>query len=260
MLRRGGSTVDAAIAAAAAGCVVHPSSCGIGGGGFALIRLANGQALALDFRERAPAAATSDRFYDHGQPRPERLRRGGLAVGVPGEVAGWFALHRQFGRLGLPELLAPAVRIARDGFPLADAPHLREQIERQRQLLAADPGLRAVFLDRDGAAPGPSFRVVQRDLARTLERIGTDGAGAFYGGKVAAAIVSAVQRSGGVLDARALATYQPIWRTPLRGALRGRTVITFPPPGSGGVLLEALGILERTGPAGSFPSYRRLAA
>jgi gamma-glutamyltranspeptidase / glutathione hydrolase len=260
MLRAGGSAVDAAIAAAATGCVAHASSCGIGGGGFALVRLANGDMFALDFRERAPSGATPDHFFENGQPRPERLRRGGLAVGVPGEVAGWFALHRQFGRLGLPEVLTPAIRLAREGFPLADAPHLREQIERGQTLLAADPGLRATFLDRDGAVPGPSFRVVQRDLARTLERIATDGAGAFYGGKVAAAIVTAVRRSGGVLDARDLATYQPVWRTPLLGALRGRTVVTFPPPGSGGVLLEALGILERAEPAGSTPSYRRLAA
>ena len=248
ILRRGGTAVDAAIAAAAAGCVVHPSSCGIGGGGFALIRLASGQALALDFRERAPAGATSDRFYDHGQPRPERLRRGGLAVGVPGEVAGWETLHAAFGRLPLTEVLAPAIRLARDGFVLDDAPHLRQQIERQRDLLAADPGLRAILLTADGQPPGPGFRVVQRDLANTLQAIATQGATAFYRGPVAAALLAAVRRQGGVLDAADLAAYRPQWREPLVGSTRGRTIITFPPPGSGGVVLEALGILAREKP------------
>src|SRR5262245_19427827 len=166
MLRRGGSAVDAAIAAAAAGCVVHPSSCGIGGGGFALIRLGSGQALALDFRERAPAATMSDRFYYHGQPRPEPPQHRGPPLGVPGDAAGWETLHAAFGRLPLTDVLAPAFRLARDGFALDDAPHLRQQIERQRDLLVADPGLRATLLTRDGQPPGPGFRVVQRDLAR----------------------------------------------------------------------------------------------
>jgi len=263
VLRRGGTAVDAAIAAAAAGCAVHPSSCGVGGGGFALIRLADGDTLALDFRERAPGSATLDRFFDHGQPRPERLRRGGLAVAVPGEVAGWMALYAAFGRLPLSDVLAPAIRLARDGFALDDAPHLREQIERQRELLAADPGLRAVFLAPGGQTPGPGFRIVQRDLARTLEAVAAHGAAAFYQGPVAAAVVAAVRAHGGVLDAADLAAYRPQWRQPLVGSVRGRTVITFPPPGSGGVLLEALGILGGAAPrpvdADSAPWLRLLA-
>ncbi len=259
ILRAGGSATDAAIAAAAAGCVVHPTSCGVGGGGFALVRRANGDAFALDFRERAPAGATPDRFVVNGKPRPDLLEHGGLAVGVPGEVAGWIALHAAFGRLPLPDLLAPAVRLAREGFQLDDAPHLRAQIERQQKMLAADPGLRSVFLARDGGVPGPTFRVVQPDLARTIERVGARGAGDFYAGPTAAAIVSAVRRAGGVLDARDLSTYVPVWRQPLIAPLGERTVITFPPPGSGGVVLEALGILERAEASAGPPSYRRLA-
>jgi len=247
VLRRGGSAVDATIAAAATGCVVHPSSCGVGGGGFALVRLAGGETFALDFRERAPAGATPDRFLDGGQPRPERLRRGGLAVAVPGEVAGWAALHASFGRLALADVLAPAIRLARGGFSLDESPHLRQQIERQRDLLAADPGLCAVLLSADGRAPGAGFRIVQRDLARTLEAIGTRGAGAFYGGRVAEAVVATVRGKGGVLDARDLAAYQPQWRTPLVAPVLGRTVIALPPPGSGGVVLEALGMFEHGG-------------
>ncbi len=259
LLRHGGSVVDAAIAAAAAGCVVHPSSCGVGGGGFGLVRLATGDAGALDFRERAPAGAGPERFLDGGQPRPERLRRGGLAVGVPGEVAGWTELHRRFGRRALADVLAPAVRLARDGFALDDAPFLRQQIERHRDLLAADPGLRAVFLARDGKPPGSGFRVVQRDLAETLERVGEHGAAAFYGGRVAAAVVAAVRRAGGVLEAGDLATYATVWRAPLVAPVRGRSVVTFPPPGSGGVVLEALGILARAHPADDAAWYRLLA-
>ncbi len=260
VLRRGGSAADAAIAAAAAGCVVHPSSCGVGGGGFALVRLDDGEAIALDFREQAPVAATPDRFLERGQPRPERLRRGGLAVAVPGEAAGWAALHGRFGRLPLTDVLAPAVRLARDGFALAEAPHLRTQIERQRDLLAADPGLRAVFLTGDGGLPGADFRIVQRDLAGTLEAIGAAGPSAFYAGPVARAIVSTVRHHGGILHARDLAAYRPRWRAPLVAAARDRVVITFPPPGSGGIVLEALGLLSRDDAAVNLTWFRGLAA
>src|SRR5262249_32542192 len=214
--------------AAATGCVVHASSCGVGGGGFAIGRLAGGSTFVLDFREQAPGGATQDRYVDNGVPHPERLQHGGLAVAVPGEAAGWEALHARYGRLPLPQGLAPAVQLARDGFALDDAPHLREQIERSRALLEADPGLRAVFLQPDGQVPGPGFRVVQPDLARTLEAIAAHGAGAFYSGPVAAAIVAAVQARGGVLTARDLTDYRVRWRTPLVGSYRGRTLITFP--------------------------------
>lgn len=257
VLRRGGSAVDAAIAAAAAGCVVHPSSCGIGGGGFALIRLAGGEAYALDFRERAPGAATPDRFFDQGQPRPERLRRGGLAVAVPGEVAGWETLHAAFGTLPLADVLAPAIRLAREGFALDDSPHLRSQVEKQRELLAADPGLRAIFLTKDGQPPAPGFRIVQRDLARTLETIAAHGWNAFYRGPVADALVAAVRAHGGVLDAADLTAYRPQWRTPLLGSTHGRTLITFPPPGSGGIVLEALGSLAQEDPRTADPESAR---
>ncbi len=259
VLGRGGSVVDAAIAAAATGCVVHPSSCGVGGGGFALVRLSNGDAFALDFRERAPAGATADRYRAGDQPRPERLRRGGLAVGVPGEVAGWVTLHAAFGRLPLAEVLTSAVRLARDGFALADAPHLGEQVRRHRDLLATDPALRAVFLEAGVAVPPPAFRVVQRDLAVTLEAVGREGARAFYRGRVAGAIAKTVRRAGGVLTADDLASYAPVWRQPLVLPVRDRTVITFPPPGSGGVVLEALALVAGGTPRADVAWLRRLA-
>jgi gamma-glutamyltranspeptidase / glutathione hydrolase len=241
VLRDGGSVVDAAIATAAAVCVVHASSCGIGGGGFALVRTADGRTAALDYRETAPAGATPDRFLRDGKPDPGLTRSGGLAVAVPGEVAGWVALHARYGRLALRDVLAPAVRLARQGFLLADTPHLRQQIERNASLLRADPGLRAVFLDADGNPPGPADRVVQTDLAATLERIGRRGLDGFVA--TAASIASVVRNRGGVLTAEDLKAYRPRWRDPLEGAYRGRRVVTFPPPGSGGVVLEILGIL-----------------
>jgi gamma-glutamyltranspeptidase/glutathione hydrolase len=241
VLRAGGSAVDAAIAAAAAICVVHASSCGIGGGGFALVRGADGRVAALDYREVAPAAATADRYERDGVPDPTRTRKGGLAVAVPSEVAGWAALHARYGRLPLARVLEPAVRIARDGFPLAESPHLQGQIARNAALLGADPGLRAVFLEAGADPPGPAFRIVQSDLASTLERIGRRGLDGFVA--VAASIASTVQSHGGVLTAADVRAYRPVWREPLEGTYRGHRIVTFPPPGSGGIVLEILGIL-----------------
>ena len=243
MLAAGGGAADAAIAAAAAVCVVHPSSCGLGGGGFALVHASNGHDAALDYRETAPAGATPELYRTDGKPDASKLRHGGLAIGVPGEAAGIVMLHRRFGTLPLGRVLEPAARLARVGFLLGDAPHLAREIERSRGLLAADPGLRAVFLEPDGDVPGPSFRVVQPDLARAFETLGAEGDEPFYRGAIAAAIVETVQARGGVLTAADLAGYRPVWREPLRGTFRGRRIVTFPPPGSGGIVLEVLGIL-----------------
>jgi gamma-glutamyltranspeptidase/glutathione hydrolase len=243
ILQAGGSAVDAAIATAAAVCVVHPSSCGIGGGGFALVYQAGGAAHALDFRERAPRGAVRERYLEDGTPRPERTRRGGLAVAVPGEVAGWIALHERFGSLPRPAILAPAIRLARDGFRLGDAPHLARQIERSADLLRADPGLRAVFLGPNGGVPSADFVVRNPDLARTLDSIARRGADAFYRGAIAEAIAATVQASDGVLVTADLAAYRPAWRRPLVGSFRGRRILAFPPPGSGAIVLTILGIL-----------------
>ena len=245
VLRAGGTVVDAAIAAATTACVVHPASCGIGGGGFALVRLADGSVAALDYREVAPAGLTRDRLRVDGKPSDALLRTGGLAVGVPGDVAGIAELHRRFGRLALGQDLAPAIRLARDGFRLGDAPHLRGEIERARALLAGDPGLAHTFLAPDGAVPDAEFRVLQPDLAATLETIAARGTAAFYRGPIADGIAATVATRHGVLTVADLARYRPRWRGPLRGRFRGRSVITFPPPGSGGVLLEMLGVLAR---------------
>jgi len=245
ILRAGGSVVDAAIAAAAAICVVHPSSCGIGGGGFALVHRADGSDFALDYREQAPAGARLERFAPNGHPEPALLRTGGLAVGVPGEAAGIATLHRRFGRLPLARVLEPAIRLARDGFSLDATPHLRREIERSVALLAADPGLKSIYLAPDGSPPGAGFQVVQADLARTLAAVARDGAVALQRGPLAVAIARTVRARGGVLSTADLARYRPVWRRPLHGTFRGRRIVTFPPPGSGGVVLEMLGLIQR---------------
>ncbi|HWP64562.1 MAG TPA: gamma-glutamyltransferase family protein, partial [Candidatus Limnocylindria bacterium] len=241
VLAWGGSAVDTAIATAAAVCVVHPSSCGVGGGGFALVWHA-GQAHALDFRETAPNALRPALFLDGGRPQPQRSREGGLAVGVPGEVAGWVALHERFGRLPLATVLAPAIRLARDGFALGDSPHLARQVARAAPLLRADPGLASVFLDR-GRVPAADFVVRQTDLARLLERVARERRAAFYEGATPAAIAEAVRRRGGVMRADDVRRYLPVWRRPVSMRHAGRTVVTFPPPGSGAVVLAVLGIV-----------------
>jgi len=254
ILRAGGTVVDAALAAAATVCVVHPASCGVGGGGFALVHETTGRDLALDYREVAPAAATLSRVRGGGPADATVLRRGGLAVGVPGEVAGWLALHRRLGHLPLARVLAPAIHLAGDGFLLGESPYLQREIARNVDLLAADPGLRAIFLAPDGGLPDSGFRVVQRDLAATLEAVAARGAPAVYDGPMAAAMAGTVQARGGVLTAADLAAYRPVWRTPLLARFRGRRVVTFPPPGSGGVLLEMLGLLARDDLAALGPS------
>src|SRR5438128_8209028 len=208
MLRAGGTAADAAIAAAAAVCVVHASSCGLGGGGSALVHRADGRDFALDSREVSPAGATPERFRARGKLEPALLRTGGLAVGVPGEVAGLVTLHRRFGRLPLARVLAPAVRLARDGFTLADAPHLAREIEHGQGLLAADPELRSRFLAGGASAPGPDYRIVQADLARTLEAVAAHGAHAFYRGRRGAAIAAAVRAGGGGVGGADLARHR----------------------------------------------------
>ncbi|MEW6267716.1 MAG: gamma-glutamyltransferase [Thermodesulfobacteriota bacterium] len=245
VLASGGSAVDAAIATALAVCVVHPSSCGIGGGGFMVIwDRARREALALDYREQAPALARVELYEENGAYVPARSRRGALAVGVPGEVAGLAAAHERFGRLPWRRLFAPAVRLARDGFPVSK--HLASQLQRQAQALAADPELARTYLDADGA-PWPEGAVVRAGaLAATLERIANEGPQAFYAGEVADRIVATVQAGGGVLGRDDLARYRPVWREPLEVGYRGARVFTMPPPSGGGpALVLALRTLRR---------------
>ncbi len=252
VLRRGGNAVDAAVATAFALAVTFPEAGNLGGGGFLLVRRADGQVFALDFRETAPRAIRPEHFLDaSGSPVPQRTLRGGLAVATPGTVAGLWEAHRKWGRRPWSELVTPAARLAASGFPLTE--RQSAQIAERLDDFASDPCARAIFL-RAGAAPHPGERFVQKDLARTLRRIASRGARGFYDGPVAQAVVATVRAAGGVLDEADLAAYRPVEREALVGAYRGHRVITFPPPSSGGIaLLQMLGMLEKADLAASGP-------
>jgi gamma-glutamyltranspeptidase/glutathione hydrolase len=244
ILAAGGSAVDAVIATALAVCTVHPSSCGIGGGGFLVIWDAErAEASALDFRERAPAATREALYEKDGTYIPARSRRGGLAIGVPGEIRGFAAAHTRFGRLPWAALFEPSIALARHGFPVSE--HLAKRIETVHEALAADPPLAEIFLDKAGA-PLIAGAILRRPaLARTFERIAAEGPSAYYEGPIAQAIVQAVAARGGVLTTADLARYEPLWRAPLTTRYRDAEIATMPPPSSGGIaLITALDTLS----------------
>lgn len=243
MLQRGGNAVDAAVATALAVGVLNPSSCGVGGGGFMLIYLARDQrAVALDYREVAPAAASRDMFVRDGQAVPELSRRGGLAVAVPGEAAGLAAAQRRYGTLPWATVFEPAIRYAREGFSVES--HLAAEIAQSRDALRSNRVLAGNFLHPDGSPLGRGETVRQPQLGQTLERVAAEGPAAFYRGPIAEQIVRSVHAAGGVLSETDLADYRPRWRHPVRAAHDGNVVFAMPPPSGGGVLLEMLGILR----------------
>ena len=243
ILGRGGNAIDAAIATGFALAVVDQAASGLGGGGFMIIYDARDKrAHALDFRETAPEAAHADLYARNGKPVPSLSLTGALAVAVPGEVAGLLAAMKRFGSLPLAVLMAPAIRLAMEGFPLDAA--LRYAIERQASNMKKFPELGRVFLVKDEVPPEGEI-IRQPDLGQTLKAVVTDGADVFYQGWIAQAIVDTVKKDGGVLTLEDLKSYKPIWREPLVGSYRKRTVITMPPPSSGGVaLIQMLNVLE----------------
>ena len=260
-MRRGGNAVDAAIAVSYAVCVLNASSCGVGGGGFMLINEPNGHVHALDYREVAPALAHRDLFRRDAAVLSQLSSRGPLAVAVPGEIAGLEAARARFARLPRRELMAPAIALARDGFPIGE--HLAGAIAGTVAALRQEPALAARLLHPDGT-PLRSGEIVRfPELAATLEGVAEHGADAFYRGRVAEQIAGAVQARNGILTTDDLARYRPIWREPLRATYRGLEILTVPPPSSGGVILEILAILGRDDLAalgGTSPAYLHLLA
>jgi gamma-glutamyltranspeptidase / glutathione hydrolase len=246
VLRTGGNAADAAVAAAFALSVVEPQSSGIGGGGFALVWLAKERrVVALDFREVAPAGATPTMFRRQPVKGARPSLDGGLAVAVPGAVRGYAELARRFGKLGakgLPRLVEPAARIAEQGFPV-DATYVARTKDRF-QCLAARPAAAQELLARDAAGrpavPEPGWRLVRKDLARTLREIGRTGGEAFHRGKLAERIAAAARADGGVLTAADLAAYRVRERAPVEGRYRGRRVVSMGLPSAGGAILIAL--------------------
>ena len=243
VLAAGGNACDAAVAVSAALAVVEPVSSGIGGGGFYLIQRRGGQALFVDARETAPQSATRDMYLGaDGQPVRQKSLDGPLAAGIPGEPAALVHLTRRCGRLDLARNLAPAIRLATDGFEPDDF-HLQMTARRQ-QALAASPAAAAIFLDQ-GEAPKAGFRLVQADLAAVLQRLARNGKAGFYDGETARLIVAGVNAAGGAWTPDDLRNYRAVERTPLRGHYRDMDILTAPPPSSGGVaLITALNILE----------------
>ncbi len=243
VLRQGGNAIDAAVAVGYALAVVDPCCGNIGGGGFATIRLADGTATFFDFRETAPAAARPDMYLDAaGEPIPDASIVGYKAVGVPGTVLGLEAMREAYGTMSREALLAPSIRLAREGFVLdeADAAFLALAEEE----LAAQPNVTAIFF-RDGAPLKAGDRLVQADLAATLLAVSEGGAAAFYDGPIAAKVVAASDANGGILALRDFAAYAVREVEPLRCGYRDYEIISAPPPSSGGTTIcEILNVVE----------------
>jgi gamma-glutamyltranspeptidase/glutathione hydrolase len=241
VLKAGGNAVDAAVAVGFALAVVYPQAGNLGGGGFMLIRMKTGEAHFLDYRERAPAAATAGMYLDaQKNVVPELSTVGYRAIGVPGTVAGLVYAEKTYGRLTLAQVMAPAIRFASQGYILPE--------EEARTLAAAKnlaqfPESRRIF-QRDGNFLKSGDHFTQSDLAATLKRIAVDPA-SFYKGPMAAELAASIQKGGGLLTTADLAAYQVKDRAPLTGSYRGYQIVTAPPPSAGGiVLIEALNILS----------------
>jgi len=244
MLASGGNAADAAVAVASTLGVVHPFASGIGGGGFCLyFDASDGEVDVYDFRETAPAAATADMYLDAvGEPQPELSRRGGLAVAVPGEVAGLAALHSEHGVRPWSSGWRSATALARSGCP-ADR-LLVERMTNYRDEVLTHPEL-AAWLLPGGQPPSEGQTLQNEALAATLEAIGEEGPGEFYAGERAEALAKTVTTAGGLLTVEDLAGYEVKRREALRSKYRDYEVVSMPPASSGGVaLIEALNILE----------------
>lgn len=247
VLRRGGNAVDAAVAVGFALAVTLPRAGNLGGGGFMLVHLAaRNQTVAIDYRETAPAAATPTMFLGpDGEPDPRLSRDSGLGAGVPGTVAGLAEAHRRYGsgRLSLAELIQPSIRLAREGI-VVDA-DLADSLPVIAPRLARFPSSARIFLRPDGTPLRPGDRLVQEDLARTLDAIAQQGPSGFYEGTTAGRIAAALAAHGGIMTAEDLRAYRPVIREVVRGRYRDYEIASMPPPSSGGVhLVQLLNLLE----------------
>lgn len=243
ILKKGGNAVDAAIAVGFALAVTHPGAGNIGGGGFLIARMASGEVRTFNFREKAPAAAHPRMFLNEkGEYDEEKHHNSWLSVGVPGTVAGFALAHEKLGKLPLRDLVAPAIRLAEEGFPLSwkMADDFRDAAPRFRKY----PASAAQFLKGDGFYE-PDEIWKQPDLARTLRRIAEQGRDGFYKGETARLLAAAMKENGGMITEADMAAYQAQELPPLRGTYRGYEILAMRPPSSGGTaLIEMLNILE----------------
>ena len=247
MLKRGGNAVDAAVAVGFALAVTLPRAGNLGGGGFMLIYRADlNRTIAIDYRETAPAATARDVFLDaNGEADPFKSRYTGLAIGVPGTVAGLELAWRKYGsgKFSLADLIAPAIELARQGLTVED--DVADSLPLAAKALARHPASARIYLRPDGGVPRTGDHIALDDLAATLETIAAKGAAGFYSGPVAQKIVEAVDAGGGRMTIDDLANYRAVEREPVRGTYRGYTIVSMPPPSSGGAhIIEILNILE----------------
>lgn len=237
ILKGGGNAVDAAVAVQFALAVVYPNAGNIGGGGFMVYRAADGSRAALDFREAAPAAAKRDMYLDEaGNPIVDLSLRGQLASGVPGTVDGMVKAHGRFGKLDWEELLQPAIRLAREGFPITGM-QARELNSRKESFAKYNPEGTA-FVKAADWMEGDTL--VQRELAHTFDLISKKRRAGFYEGETADRIVAEMTRGNGIITHEDLKNYQAKWREPVVSTYRGYRVISMPPPSSGGIALISL--------------------
>jgi len=243
ILKEGGNAIDAAVAVGYADAVVDPCCGNIGGGGFMVIHLASGKNLSLDFREKAPLKATATLFQDkEGNVVPGLSTHSYLSVGVPGTVMGLNEALARYGTMSLKQVIAPAIELAQKGYVLA--PGDVEIMDRRARDFAADPSVAAIFLNH-GQAWRAGERLVQTDLAKTLEAIAAGGTAAFYRGPIAEKLVAASAAHGGLFTMKDFAGYTVSWDQPVMCRYRGHTIVGAPPPSSGGITIcEILETLE----------------
>ena len=264
ILKKGGNAVDAAIATALALGVVAPGGSGLGGGGFAVVWIAKEhRATMIDFREVAPHAARREMFADDkpAPGQPPRSAVGGLAVGVPGEPAGLALLHQKLGHLPLAKIVLPVVRLAQAGFQ--PSRRLVSESHKMSTALPADEPMRR-WLVPNGRELTDASLVRRPALAATITRFGAKGRDALYSGPIAEELVATTKAHGGLLTMDDLASYQPLWRDPLVGQFRGRTIYAAPPPAGGATAIEALNFLDALpalprGSLGSSAWFHRIA-
>lgn len=245
ILRQGGNAVDAAVAVGFALAVTHPQAGNLGGGGFMLLRTASGRATAIDFREMAPGRASRDMFLDkQGNADSKLSLTSHLASGTPGTVAGLALAAHKYGTLPLSTLLAPAIRLARDGIPVNDA--LADDLKTYgKEVLITHPNSKAIFYKPDGTPWQKGDRLVQKNLAHSLQLIARQGPDAFYKGEIADEIAGEMAQHGGLITKADLAAYRAVERKPISGTYRGYEVFSMPPPSSGGIhIVQILNILE----------------
>lgn len=244
ILKKGGNAVDAAVAIGFALAVVHPSTGNIGGGGFMIIRFADGTATAIDYREKAPKAAHEKIYLDDTGNLIKNLNhRGYLAIGVPGTVAGLTLALEKYGTKSLKEVIKPAIKLADKGFPVSYS--LSQALTYLADVFKKYPASAKAFLKKDGTPYQPDEILKQKDLAKTLKRIAKKGRDGFYKGETAKLIEQDMKSNGGLITKEDLATYRAVIRKPVETTYRGYTITSMPPPSSGGLTLALiLNILE----------------